>query len=179
MNTPGQTDTTIPGGATGRSLVHLDDLMLPVSLPARARTVIEEQGPASNAARQSDTERGADHGDRVRKPAAASPRSTRSRVASSSRGNPRLTRARLAAVHALVQRIDGRTVPDLLLALANPGWRRLLIDAHFHHGAHQEAWNHTLTIFDAVDGAGHLLLSCLDPCSQNPGVQIGRMRNIG
>jgi diguanylate cyclase (GGDEF)-like protein len=70
--------------------------------------------------------------------------------ATTSVARARLTRARLALLQAMIQRIDGRPVPELLLALLNPAWRNVLVHAHLHHGPEHDAWHGALDVFDQL-----------------------------
>jgi diguanylate cyclase (GGDEF)-like protein len=72
------------------------------------------------------------------------------RTVRASEGQQKLARARRAVVDTLGRRIEGKDVPELLLALLNPGWRNLLVHTHLRHGTASTEWRDALTVVDQL-----------------------------
>jgi len=74
------------------------------------------------------------------------------RTVRASEGQQKLGRARRMVIEAMEQRIGGKQVPLLVLELANPGWRNLLVHTHLRQGAESSDWLDALVVFDQVHG---------------------------
>lgn len=72
------------------------------------------------------------------------------RTVRTSEGQQKLARARLAVVEEITQRLGDREVPELLLALLDPGWRNLLVHSHLRHGPESSQWQDQLGVVDQL-----------------------------
>ena len=74
------------------------------------------------------------------------------RTIRASEGQQKLARARKAVVSEIEERVDGRSMPDLLLELLNPGWRNLMVHTHLRQGPESAEWQDQLTMVDQLWG---------------------------
>jgi len=74
------------------------------------------------------------------------------RTIRASEGQQKLARARKAVVSEIEERVDGKSVPELLLELLNPGWRNLMVHTHLRQGKDSAEWKEQLQMVDQLWG---------------------------
>lgn len=72
------------------------------------------------------------------------------RVREACEGGQRIAQARRLVAREIGARIEGKTVPAVVPALLDAGWRELLVLTALRHGDHSEAWSHQLGVVDKL-----------------------------
>lgn len=74
------------------------------------------------------------------------------RTIRASEGQQKLARARKAVVSEIEERVEDKSMPDLLLELLNPGWRNLMVHTHLRQGTESAEWQDQLNMVDQLWG---------------------------